>query len=186
MPTAKKISLVAELKQRIEQATLVASANYRGLRVKEMQDLRRALRNGGIEVKVVKNTLLQRAANEAGRPELMQIVEGPIALALTSGDVIEAAKTLNSAAQGAPPGFAIRGAYLDGQILSAEDLRELVKVPPRPLLLAQIAGQLQSPLAGLIGLLDAPLRELSGLLNSLLSELPGLIEARARQLETTQ
>lgn len=184
MPTQKKIDTVADLKERIERATLVASAEYRGLLVKEMQELRRKLREGGIQVRVVKNTLLRLAAEQSGQPDLMNIIEGPTALATSYGDFVEAAKALAGYAQTAPQGFAIRGGFVDGQVFSAQELRELVRIPPKPVLLAQLLGQLQSPLAGLVGLLDAPLQELSLLLQSLLSELPGLIEARAQQLES--
>ncbi len=183
MPTQKKIDSVAELKARIERATLVASTQYRGLRVKEMGEVRRRLREGGFDVKVVKNRLLARAADEAGQAGLMEIVEGPTALALSYGDAIEAAKALAAYAQTAPAAFVINGGYFEGQTLNAQELRSLVRIPPRPVLLSQILGQLQSPLAGFIGLLDAPLQELSLLLQALLSELPGLIEARAKQME---
>jgi large subunit ribosomal protein L10 len=185
MPTQKKIDTVADLTERLGRATLLASAEYRGLRVKEMVELRRRLREGGIEVKVIKNTLLKLAADEAGQAELMGIVEGPTALALSYGDVIDAAKALAAYAQGAPTAFAIRGGFMDGAVLSAQDLRDLVRIPPKPVLLAQFMGQMQSPLAGFVGLMDAPLRELVGLMQALLSELPGLIEARAAQLEAS-
>jgi len=183
MPTQKKIDTVADLKERLERATLLASADYRGLRVKEMVEMRRRLREAAIEVRVVKNTLLRLAANESGQPDLLEIIEGPTALAISYGDAIGAAKALSGYAQGAPAGFALRGGFMDGRVLSAQDLRDLVRVPPKPVLLAQFMGQIQSPLAGFIGLLDAPLRELSMLVQSLLAELPGLIEARARQME---
>jgi large subunit ribosomal protein L10 len=183
MTTQKKIDTVADLKDRIERATLLASADYRGLRVKEMVEMRRRLREAGLEVRVVKNTLLRLAANESGQPDLLDIIEGPTALAMGFGDAIEAAKALTGYAQGAPSGFGLRGGFMDGRVLTAQDLRDLVKVPPRPVLLAQFMGQMQSPLAGFVGLLDAPLRELVGLMQSLLSELPGLVEARARQME---
>src|SRR5438132_9494720 len=183
MPTQKKIETVADLKERIERATLLASADYRGLRVKEMVEMRRRLREAGLEVRVVKNTLLRLATNESGQPDLLEIIEGPTALAISYGDAIGAAKALSGYAQGAPAGFALRGGFMDGRVLSAQDLRDLVRVPPKPVLLAQFMGQIQSPLAGFIGLLDAPLRDLSMLVQSLLAELPGLIEARARQME---
>jgi large subunit ribosomal protein L10 len=181
MPTEKKVEAVADLKDRIERATLIASAEYRGLRVRELQDLRRKLQDGGLDVKVVKNTLLKLAAEEAGQPDLVKIVEGPTALAY--GDVIEASKALTGALQGAPQGFGIRGGYMDGAVLTLNDLRDLVRIPPRPVLIATLLGQLQSPLAGFIALLESPIREFHGLTNALLSELPGLIESRARQLE---
>ena len=183
MPTEKKVEAVAALKDRIERATLIASTEYRGLSVREMQDLRRKLRGGGLDVRVVKNTLLKRAAEDAGQPDLVNIVEGPTALAFSYGDVIEASKALTGALQGAPQGFGIRGGYMDGAVLTLNDLRDLVRIPPRPVLIATLLGQLQSPLAGFIALLDAPMRELHGLTSALLSELPGLIESRARQLE---
>lgn len=185
MPTQKKIDTVADLRERLQRATIVVSADYRGLLVKEMEQLRRRLRSSGIEVRVIKNSLLRLAAQEADRPDLMRIVEGPTALALSYGDFMEAAKAITEYAQTAPPTFALRGAFLDGQLLSSSDLRDLTRIPPKPVILAQIAGRLQSPLAGLLGLLDAPLQELSLLLHSALSELPGLIEARARQLEAS-
>jgi large subunit ribosomal protein L10 len=184
MPTQKKIEAVADLKERIERATLVVGTGYRGLTVKEMQDLRRKLREGGVEVRVVKNTLLRLAAEQAGQAGLSQIIEGPTALAIGYGDVIEASKALTAYSQTAPQAFSLGSAYMDGTVISAAELRELVRIPPRPVLIAQLLGQLQSPLAGLLALLDAPLHELTGLLHSLLSELPGLVEARARQLET--
>lgn len=183
MPTQKKIQIVADLRKRLERATIAVSTEYRGLRVQEMEQIRRRLRAAGVELRVVKNTLLRLAAQEAGRPKLVQIVEGPTALALGYDDVVEAAKAIVEAAQSAPPAFALRSAFLDGQIVSQEELRELVKLPPRPVMIAQVLGHLQSPLAGLVGLLEGPLQELSLLLQSALSELPGLLEARARQLE---
>ena len=184
MPTQKKIDLVQEIKQLIERARITVSADYRGLRVQEMNQMRRRLRASGVEVRVVKNNLLRRAADQAGMPDLMQIVEGTTALVLGYDDPTEAAKAVTEYAQSAPPTFAIRGAFMDGLVVSAEDLRALVRLPPRPVMLAQLAGQLQSPLVAFVGLLDSPLQELSSLLQSALGELPGLIEARARQLDT--
>ncbi|HEU4758370.1 MAG TPA: 50S ribosomal protein L10 [Dehalococcoidia bacterium] len=183
MPTQKKIESVAQLRDRLQRASLVAGADYRGLTVKEMDQLRKRLRAAGLDVKVVKNTLLRLAAGETGQAEVMRLVEGPTALAFSYGDIIDAARALAEYAQAAPPGFTLRGAYLDGQVVSPEDLRELVRLPGKPVMIAQFLGHLQSPLAGFLGLLDAPLQELTLLLESLLGELPGLLEARARQLE---
>jgi len=183
MPTQEKIAAVSDLKDRLERATMVVSTEYRGLTVKEMTALRKKLREGGFDVKVVKNTLLKLAAAEAGREDVTKIVEGPTALAIAFGDVIEAAKALTDYATSAPQAFKIRGGYLEGGVLSEKDLKDLTKIPPRPVLIAQFMGQMQSPLQNFIGLLDSPLQELTQLINSLLSELPGLVEARAKQLE---
>ena len=186
MPTQKKIDQVEDLKRRIGRATIAVSADYRGLRVREMDQMRKRLRAASMEVRVVKNSLLRLAADQTGAPELMQIVEGPTALVIAYDDPMEAAKAITEYAQSAPPTFSLRGAFLDGHVVSAADLRELVRLPPRPVMLAQLAGQLQAPLATLSGLLQSPLRELTSLLQSVLSELPGLIQARARQLEESE
>jgi large subunit ribosomal protein L10 len=185
MPTQKKIDLVEQLKQNLDRATITVSTDFRGLRVKEIEEMRRHLRRANMQVKVVKNRLLRLAADETGTPELMQIVDGPTALALGYEDPIAAAKAITEYARSAPPTFAIRGAFMDGQAISPDDLRDLVSLPPRPVMLARLAGNIQAPLAAFVGLLDSPLRELASLLQSALSELPSLLEARARQLETT-
>ena len=185
MPTQKKIDQVEDLKKRMERATITVSANYRGLRVQEMDQMRKRMRAASVEVKVVKNSLLRLAAAQTGAPELMEIVEGPTALVIAYDDPIEAAKAITEYAQSAPPTFSLRGAFLDGQVVSAADLRDLVRLPPRPVMLAQLAGQIQAPLATLSGLLQSPMRELTSLLQSVLSEFPSLINARVRQLEAT-
>jgi large subunit ribosomal protein L10 len=183
LPTQKKIDTVEELRDRISRATIAIGADFTGLRVAEMNALRRTMRAANVEVRVIKNNLLKLAADQAEIPELMGIIEGPTALVLGYEEITEAAKALDDYTRTAPPTFAIRGAYLDGQVVSPEDLKSLVRLPPKPVLLAQIAGQLQSPMASLLALLDAPLIELTSLLQSLLGELPGLVEARAKQLE---
>ncbi len=186
MPTQRKMDLVEELKQIIGRASITVGADFRGLRVQEMDQMRRRLRASSVEVRVIKNSLLRRAADQAGITDLMQIIEGPTALVFSYDDPTEAAKAVIEYARSAPPTFAIRGAFMDGQVVSADDLKALVLLPPRPVMLAQLAGQLQAPLATFVGLLESPLQELSSLLQSALSELPGLIEARAKQLETAE
>jgi large subunit ribosomal protein L10 len=183
MPTQKKIDQVAELKDVLERAAMVITTGYRGLNVKEQITLRRALTDGKIEVRVVKNSLLKLAAEGSDRAELMEVVDGPTALAIVYDEIVEAAKAITEYKKGAPAAFTIQGGYMDGTVLSENDVEALTKIPPKPVLIAQIAGSLQSPLAELVALLDSPLRELTSLLNSLLTELPGLIEARVRQLE---
>lgn len=186
MPTERKIESVAELREKLERATLIVSAQYRGLRVKEMQEMRRRLREGGLDVTVVKNTLLRLAARDVGREDLMNVIEGPTALAISYDDAIEAAKALTAYLPTAPAAFAVRGGMLDTQVLTADQLREISRIPARPVLISQFLGQIQAPLAGFVGLLESPLRELSLLMQSLLAELPGLVEARARQMEASQ
>ncbi len=183
MPTQKKIDTVEELKQQISRAAITIGANFSGLRVPEMDDLRRHMRKANVDVRVIKNNLLRLAADQAEMPDLMQIVEGPTALVMSYDDPIGAAKAVDEYARSAPETFAVRGAFMESQVLSPADLKDLTRLPPKPVMLGQLAGQLQSPLASFVGLLDSPVRELVTLVQSALSELPGLVEARARQLE---
>ena len=92
MPTQEKIAEVEELRERLARATIVVGTEYRGLTVKEMQTLRKTLRDAGLEVRVIKNTLFRLAAAAAGHPNVAEIAEGPTALAISYGDVIDAAK----------------------------------------------------------------------------------------------
>jgi large subunit ribosomal protein L10 len=184
MPTQQKIDAVAELKDKLERSTIVISTAYRGLTVKEIQVLRRKLTEGGLEVRVVKNSLLKLAAEQAGKSELFGIVDGPTALAFGYDDVVEAAKAATEYADSAPAVFKIAGGYLDGVILDEGALKQLTKIPPKPVLLAQFMGTMNGPLTNFMALMDGPLQELTLLFQSLLNEFPGLIEARARQLES--
>ncbi|HEY5640579.1 MAG TPA: 50S ribosomal protein L10 [Dehalococcoidia bacterium] len=184
MPTQHKIDQVADMKDRIERSAIVIGADYRGLTVQEMQALRRKLREGGLELRVIKNSLLKIAAEAAGAPDVYKLAEGPTALAIAYDDIVEAAKAITDYARSAPAAFKVGGGYLEGTLLDADALKELTKIPPRPVLIAQFMGAIESPLVNFVALMDSPVQEFSQLLQALLQELPGLIEARARQLES--
>ena len=183
MPTPRKEKLVEEIQDRISRSVIAVGTDYRGLTVPQMVQLRRRMRAAGVDFKVVKNTLTRIAAERAGKPVMSQLLEGPTALAFGYDDFMAVARAINEYVPTAPPGFAVRGIYLDGQILPPNELAELVRLPSREVFLAQIAGQLQSPLAALAGLLEAPLTELAGLLQATQQELLTLLETRAQQLE---
>ena len=184
MPTAKKAQMIDELQDRITRSTIAVGTGYRGLTVLEMDQLRRRMRAAGIELRVVKNTLTRLAAERAGKPTLSQLVDGPTALAFGYGDILAVARAFSEYAPTAPPAFSIRAVYLDGQVLPGRELGELARLPTKEVLLAQVIGQLQSPVAVLAGLLEAPVTELARLLDAMANQLPGLLEARARQLES--
>jgi len=184
MPTAKKAQMIDELQDRIARSTIAVGTGYRGLTVLEMDQLRRRMRAAGIELRVVKNTLTRLAAERAGKPTLSQLVDGPTALAFGYGDILAVARAFSEYVPTAPPAFSIRAVYLDGQVLPGRELGELARLPTKEVLLAQVIGQLQSPVAVLAGLLEAPVTELARLLDAMANQLPGLLEARARQLES--
>ena len=172
MPTERKIKAVEELTDVLARSTVVISAEYRGLRVDDTTALRHQLREAGIEMHVIKNTLFRRAAEAAGKPELAQLAEGPTALVLGFGDPLAPVKTLVEYQRTARNTFAARSAYLDGQLVPGSRLGELAALPPKEVLIAQVAGALQSPIVTFVYLVQAAVQEFSGLL-----------EARAGQLE---
>ena len=175
MPTEKKIEAVQQLRQRIERAAIVIAAEYRGLTPGQLGELRRAIRDAGTEMKVVKNRLFQRAAQEAQRPELAELLEGPTAVIFGYEDVAASAKAVTEYIRQARNAFAVRKGMMDGQLLSAADIQELARLLPRPVLLGQLAGVLQ-----------APITRLASLLNGTVRNLAGLLDARAKQLEEAQ
>ena len=184
MPTQHKIDQVADIKDRIERSTIVIGTDYRGLTVQEMQVLRRKLREGGLELRVIKNSLLKLAAEAAGTPEVYELADGPTALAISYDDIVDAAKAIMDYAREAPVAFKVGGGYLEGTLLTADALKDLTKIPPRPVLIAQFMGTIESPLVNFVALMGSQAQEFSQLLHALLQELPGLLEARARQLES--
>ena len=183
MPTQKKIEAVEELRERIERAQIVIAADYAGLSVTEMSELRRAVRETG-ELRVVKNRLFLRAAEAAGHPELAELLEGPTVIVFGFDDVAAPAKAVTEYQRTARNTFAVRKGALEGQVLSSADLQSLASLPPRPVLIAQLAGALQAPVANLAGLIGRVLSVPPGrLLNDSFTTFAGLLEARAKQLE---
>jgi large subunit ribosomal protein L10 len=164
--------MLAEIKANMEKASIAISADYRGLSVAQLTELRRALRPSNVEVKVVKNTLAGMAAEQAGRPEMSQIVQGPTAIAFGFGDPVAPVKALTEHLRARRLQITIHGGWLEGQVLSREQVESLATLPSREQLIANVVGKLQSPLYNFAGLLQASMRNFAG-----------LIDARANQLE---
>ena len=184
MPTQRKMETVAEMAERIGRSTLAVAAGYLGLTVAEMGVLRRQLREAGVELRVIKNSLFRLAAEQAGRPEMAGLADGPTAVAFAYGDIVLPARALTDYVRTAKNAFALRRAFADGEALSVRDLEELARLPSREALIAQVAGALQAPVARLAYLLSASLTNPAAtLLNSSLRQLQGLLEARSSQLE---
>ncbi len=184
MPTQRKIDTVQELRDRIERCAIAIAADYRGLSVTEMVRLRRAIREAGVEMRVVKNRLFRRAAQDAKRPEMAELLDGPTAIIFGYDDVTIPAKAAAEYMRSARDAFAVRNGVMDGQLLSRADLEDLGSLPPREILAGQVAAALQAPVARLAGLLSSLLANAPGrLLNDSMYTFTGLLEARATQLE---
>jgi large subunit ribosomal protein L10 len=132
----------------------VFAADYRGLTVKQMAELRGRLREADTEFTVIKNTLARRAAAESGRDALLAYLEGPTAIAWVGGDAAVAAKALNGFATEHPDALSVKGGLLEGADLPSADIVRLARLPSRDQLLAQLAGGIAAPLSGLAGSLS--------------------------------
>jgi large subunit ribosomal protein L10 len=172
MPNPRKVAMLREITETMGKATVAVSADYRGLTVAQLTELRRALRPANSEVKVVKNTLAAMAAEAAGRPEMKSLLVGPTAIAFGFADPVAPVKTLTEHFRARRLNVTINAGWIDGQVLDRAGVESLATLPPKPEIVAAIAGTLQSPLYTFAGLLTATIRNFAG-----------LIDARANQLE---
>jgi large subunit ribosomal protein L10 len=160
-PRPDKAQAVAELTDKFRESSATVLTEYRGLTMSELTTLRRAL---GRETtyKVSKNTLIKRAANEAGVTGLDDLLVGPTAIAFVGGDPVEAAKGLRDFAR-THPTLVIKGGVLDGRPMSADEIRTLADLESREVLLARLAGAMKGTLGKAAGLFQAPLSQLARL-----------------------
>ncbi len=166
MPTDEKRQAVAELAEMLRSSSAMAVADYRGLKVSDMQTVRRTLRDSGVRLTVAKNRLLKIAAAEADRTELTPMLEGPTALASIEGDEAAMAKALAEAFRPYSRIVTIRGGLLGNRAIDAAQLTQLASLPSREVLLGKAAGGMAAPLTAMAGVLAANLRNLVGVLNA--------------------
>ena len=157
MARPDKAAAVAELVENFQESTGAVLTEYRGLTVKQLQDLRRALGENA-DYAVVKNTLTQIAAKEAGVDGFDDLLTGPTAIAFINGDVVEAAKGLRDFAR-ANPSLVIKGGFLDGKAMDAQEIAKLADLESREVLLAKLAGGMLASLSQAVYLLNAPLAQ---------------------------
>lgn len=153
---ATKETLVGEVRERLKMAPSTILTNYRGLTVEEDTELRRRLRAVGVQHQVIKNTLLRRAATEAGLADLSRLFEGPTAVSF-SPDVVVAARELMAFSKDHPM-VEVKGGLVEGRVIDRDGAERLASLPPRQVLLAQVAGALCSPLQAAVTVLSAPMR----------------------------
>jgi large subunit ribosomal protein L10 len=165
MARPDKAAAVAELVESFQESTGAVLTEYRGLTVKQLQDLRRALGENA-NYAVVKNTLTQIAAKEAGVDVLDDLLLGPTAIAFINGDVVEAAKGLRDFAK-ANPALVIKGGYFEGRGLDAQEIAKLADLESREVLLAKLAGGMLASLSQAAALFNAPLAQTARLAGAL-------------------
>lgn len=171
MPRTEKIARVAELKQRIEGSSALLLAEYRGLTVSEITELRRSLSEADAKFAVIKNTLMSRAAADAGIEELAPYFSGPSAVTFVSGDPVAAAKKLKAATK-LFPALVLKGGYMDGQVLDADAANGLADLESRDVMLSKIAGLLKGEMSRAAALFVGAQSKFLSLLEAYRAKLP--------------
>ena len=151
----QKAAVVDEIAGQIEAAQAIFAVDYRGISVSQIAELRAKLRESDTRFRIVKNSLSERAADKAGAEALRPLLEGPTALALVGGDAAMAAKALNDTARALNNIIEFKGGLLDGNVLTADDVRAIARLPSRDVLNAQLVGTIAAPLSGLVRTLNA-------------------------------
>jgi large subunit ribosomal protein L10 len=173
MLKSEKERVVEQLAERLRSTDTLMVADYRGLTMPQIDELRSRLLEAGARFTVVKNTLTKLAAEQAGATSVLELIEGPTAIAFLEADSDPAAvaKVLSETAR-AHDVLVIRGGLLEGDLVGDAEIKRLASLPPADVLRAQLVGAVAGPLTTVVGLFTAPLRDFVGVL-----------DARIRQLE---
>jgi large subunit ribosomal protein L10 len=168
----EKERIVEELTERLKTTPTLFVADYRGLSVTEIDELRTKVIEHGARFTVVKNTLTRRAAEAAGADTLLAMLEGPTAIAFieADGDLVGVAKALSDTARTTRI-LSIRGGILEGNPIGEADVQNLATLPPVEVLRGQVLGAITAPLMTVVGLISAPVRDLLGLIDARVEQL---------------
>lgn len=161
-----KVEKVEALHAKFAQAKGVILADYRGLSVQQMAELRSRLRAATVELQVAKNTLARRATEGTDFVQLVDHLVGPTSIAFTQSDVVAMAKVLSEYAKSQPK-LAIRAGVVEGKVVTPQDITTLADLPPREVLIARFLANIQSPVAGLVGVLQGLVRQLLYILQAI-------------------
>jgi large subunit ribosomal protein L10 len=175
MPTARKKETVKEMNQLFNKSQVLIFTDYRGLRVSDLNNLRRLLRDKGVEYHISKNTLTTLAARRAGVDEMGTLLDGPTAIAFVGDDIPGAAKVLQDFVRTSRI-LTIRGGLAGKQILNADQVGDLTKILPREQYIAKIMGSLNMPVTSLVSVLANTIRGVLNVLNALIDKQGGATE----------
>jgi large subunit ribosomal protein L10 len=165
----EKEQAVEEIAGKFGDAQAALLTEYRGLSVGEIAEVRRALRDAEADYKVLKNTLTRIAVREVGLDELVEMLQGPTAVAFCRGDAVTAAKALDDAAKKFPV-LVVKGGVLRGQVIDADQAKALAKLEPREVQLAKIAMMMNAPIQQTVNVFAALLRDLGSMLGQVLAQ----------------
>jgi len=170
MKRTEKESFVSDLRERLDRAPVVYLTDFTGLDVKSMTVLRRTMKDAGAEYLVVKNRLVKRAIAETDLPDIAGSLTGPTGLFFGFEDIVAPARALQEFARQHDSKPAFKIGIMEKQVLEPEQIARIASLPPREVLLSQLAGVLQAPMAALAMALEAKVQEMAGLLDALKQE----------------
>ena len=166
MPNAKVLSekqaIVAGLTEKLQSAAAGVLVDYSGINVADDTELRRKLRESNVDYSVVKNTLLRFAIDKAGLSELDQLLSGTTSLAVSKDDVVAPAKVIKEFADKLEGCFEIKGGFMEGRVLSLDEINALASIPALPVLQAQVLGTMLAPISSLACVIKAIAEKLGG------------------------
>jgi large subunit ribosomal protein L10 len=171
MPSTKKIERVAELKEQIDSSIALLLTEYRGLTVSEITELRKSLRDGGARFAVIKNTLMRRALEQTDAAGLGSLFDGPSAVAFVSEDPVTAAKSVTAASKKFPA-LVLRGGFVEGRVLSADEARSLADLESREAMLSKLAGLMKGEMSRAAGTFQAAQARFLSLLDAFKAKVP--------------
>jgi large subunit ribosomal protein L10 len=182
-----KERVVADLAERLRTTETLLVADYRGLTMPQIDELRTRLLEHGARFSVVKNTLTKRAAEQAGADALLALLEGPTAIAFleSDGDPVAVAKALVDTARTTRV-LEVRGGLLDGRPIEAGEIESLATLPAADVLRGQVLGAITAPLTAIVGLFTAPLQDLYGLLDARIEQLGSQETTTQTETQTEQ
>jgi large subunit ribosomal protein L10 len=155
MNREEKAAVIDRIADELGGSEAIFALDYRGITVAQIAELREKLRPADTQLRVTKNSLSERAADQAGVSDIKPMLVGPTALALVKGDAAAAAKILSDMARALRGPLAFKGGVLSGSVLSADDVEAIAKLPSRDVLNAQLVGTIAAPLTGLARTLNA-------------------------------
>jgi len=171
-PRSEKVAVVNEVSEQLQSSSAAILTEYRGLKVKELEELRRGLSAAGGDYKIYKNTLVKRAANANGLESLVPLLEGPTGIAFVDGDLAQVAKALREFAK-THPSLVIKGGVVGQSFVNAKQTAALADMPSREQLYSMFAGALAAPMVQFAGLIKAVPQKFAYALSALIQSKEG-------------
>ncbi len=162
---AQKNEIIEEYVALLQQSQALILADYRGLTVKELQQLRRQVREAGGQARVVKNTLFRIALERSNLPVPTDLLVGPVLVGFAVEDIPPLAKAFVDFAKEAGK-FKIKGGLLEGREITPEDVDAIAKLPPLEVIRAQLVAAIEAPMSQLVSVISAPMREIAAVLQA--------------------